>query len=385
MFCPECGDEFREGFDRCPDCHVALVGSRPSTPRRSATEDERAGDGDAAEAAPASGEPELPRTDVPKDDALVTIGRYFSPFEAETNRMALEQAGLRGWVFDALTGTTYVIGVGTRLAVAAEDEAAARAVLAAQPPAVMEDPPELDRQDDEVPAPSRPDDEARPRSTARLELFAVLLFTSLYTILWDLLDKRGPDSPQPIPLGGLVARSLWYVGLSFVIWRLLQKERGPLSPLSLPESAVAWGGEILLALPLFFVVWVLDARLNHWLRALGIPDAPSLWAPTLRQPGIALVYPLSSLFAAAYGEVVFRAYYISRLPLVLGERRVLSMLVAAALFALYHGYAWRSTVLLFATGVAYGVVYLSSRSLPRIVAAHWLHNLAVMVLYWADR
>jgi hypothetical protein len=25
MFCPECEDEFRDGFFRCPDCHVALV------------------------------------------------------------------------------------------------------------------------------------------------------------------------------------------------------------------------------------------------------------------------------------------------------------------------------------------------------------------------
>lgn len=25
MYCPECGDEFRPGFDRCPDCDVALV------------------------------------------------------------------------------------------------------------------------------------------------------------------------------------------------------------------------------------------------------------------------------------------------------------------------------------------------------------------------
>lgn len=27
MICPSCGDEFRDGFDRCPDCDVDLVAS----------------------------------------------------------------------------------------------------------------------------------------------------------------------------------------------------------------------------------------------------------------------------------------------------------------------------------------------------------------------
>ena len=29
MYCPECGAEYREGFDRCNDCDVALVQQRP--------------------------------------------------------------------------------------------------------------------------------------------------------------------------------------------------------------------------------------------------------------------------------------------------------------------------------------------------------------------
>jgi hypothetical protein len=28
VFCPKCGDEFREGVDFCPDCHVSLT-TRP--------------------------------------------------------------------------------------------------------------------------------------------------------------------------------------------------------------------------------------------------------------------------------------------------------------------------------------------------------------------
>ena len=59
----------------------------------------------------------------------------------------------------------------------------------------------------------------------------------------------------------------------------------------------------------------------------------------------------------------------------------MSVLVAAALFALHHGYGWASTIVIFVGGVVYGAVFLSSRSLPRLVAAHWFHNLAVLALY----
>ncbi len=36
MFCPQCGAEFREGFDRCADCDVALVGEPPPEPSHEA-------------------------------------------------------------------------------------------------------------------------------------------------------------------------------------------------------------------------------------------------------------------------------------------------------------------------------------------------------------
>ncbi len=66
---------------------------------------------------------------VPDVQPLVTVGRYFSPTEAHSYCMALEGAGLRAWVFDEAGGSYLGVGIGSRLQVRAEDEAAARALL----------------------------------------------------------------------------------------------------------------------------------------------------------------------------------------------------------------------------------------------------------------
>ena len=69
--------------------------------------------------------------DVAEDQPLVTIGRYFSPHDAHALRMALEEANLRAWVSEESGGAMFGVGIGSRLRVRAEDEAAARAVLEA--------------------------------------------------------------------------------------------------------------------------------------------------------------------------------------------------------------------------------------------------------------
>jgi len=96
---------------------------------------------------------------------------------------------------------------------------------------------------------------------------------------------------------------------------------------------------------------------------------------------MAPIFFLASFFGAAYEEVVFRAYLLSRLGPLLGKRHAWGVLAAAALFALIHGYPLGSTLAVLANGVVYGLVYISSRSLPRLVVAHWLYNLAVMNHY----
>jgi hypothetical protein len=72
-------------------------------------------------------------TDTPENDRLVTVGRYFNPTEAHTHRLALEEAGIDAVVVDESLGGMYGVAVGARLQVRAADDAAARAVLQAEP------------------------------------------------------------------------------------------------------------------------------------------------------------------------------------------------------------------------------------------------------------
>jgi hypothetical protein len=81
--------------------------------------------------------------DVVESQSLATVARYFSPAEAHTGRLALEDAGLPAWVADESMGTIYGIGVGARLQVRIEDEVAARAILEAGPTPAGSLPPEL--------------------------------------------------------------------------------------------------------------------------------------------------------------------------------------------------------------------------------------------------
>jgi membrane protease YdiL (CAAX protease family) len=219
-----------------------------------------------------------------------------------------------------------------------------------------------------------------PRRFETLELVAVALVTCAYPIFWSVLHERDPLPSSPV---WLLAHIPWYAGITLVVWILLQRRQAPLSPKPLPQTISSWAREIFAAGMLFLSAWILSPMIASLFENMGVPDSRAFearWASFFRQTGVAAVFPLESFFAAAYEEVVFRAYLIARLGILLG-RPAWGVLLAAALFALMHGYPPRSTLTVFALGVFYGVVYLSTRSLPRLVLAHWIYNLAVMSGY----
>jgi membrane protease YdiL (CAAX protease family) len=133
---------------------------------------------------------------------------------------------------------------------------------------------------------------------------------------------------------------------------------------------------------ILFVVWyVFEASLDRLLRAMGVRSGPTRWDAFFRQPGVATVFSITAFVAAAYEEVVFRAYLISRLSRTFGERTWWAVLASAVLFAFLHRYPLRPALLVLAYGAFCGVVYARSRSLPRLVVAHWLFNIEVMRHY----
>lgn len=397
MYCPRCRDEYREGFTWCHDCNVALVASPPSTPSKTGIDDRGVrAEADDPGAAPADPEAGREGTDILEDQELVTVGQYFNPIEAHGHRMALEQAGLRAWVCDENIGATYRVGIGTKLQVRAQDEADARAMLemdsapassdwwsdlnddVVEPPdAVAPAPREQAALASEVPS---VENDSRAGRFETLELVAVVLVTCASPIFWNVLRDRDrlPSGP-----GQLLASIPWHAGLTLVIWILLRRRQTAFSPMPLPRALPPWALEIFAGGMLFLLGWIFDRVIADLLEQMGVRDGPDFearWATFFRQTGLATAFRLESFFAATYEEVVFRAYLIARLSLVL-RRPAWAVLLAAALFALTHGYPPNSTLTVFVFGVVYGFVYLSSRSIPRLVVAHWIYNLAVMSEY----
>jgi len=129
-------------------------------------------------------------------------------------------------------------------------------------------------------------------------------------------------------------------------------------------------------------MWVLvDPVVARLLQLAGVPDGPTRWDSFYRQWGVPGIEVVDSFFAVLLEEVVYWAYLISRLHLVLGMRRGWSVVVAAVFFACTHGYPPLASLMVFSFGLVLGRAYLGSRSLPRLVVGHWLYNLAVMSHY----
>ena len=113
MFCPNCGDEYQAGFNRCDECNVALV--------------------EALELAPGLPPFELTTVLETGDQSLAVVAQSVLkgagvPSIARNERLQ----NLFGW---GSIGTGYSVAMGPiRIQVLREDEEVARELLKAKPP-----------------------------------------------------------------------------------------------------------------------------------------------------------------------------------------------------------------------------------------------------------
>jgi len=112
VFCPSCGDEYREGFMRCADCDIDLVESPPAAPEE-------------------PGPLAMATVLETGDQTLIAVARSILDSAGIVSIARNERLqNLFGW---GPIGTGYNVAMGPiRLQVLAEDEADAREMLAAQ-------------------------------------------------------------------------------------------------------------------------------------------------------------------------------------------------------------------------------------------------------------
>lgn len=162
--------------------------------------------------------------DVVEAEDLVTVERFFSPTDAHVHRAALEQAGLPAWVSDEVFGVVY--GVGARLQVRANDEAAARALLEAESPPVPAVPPECAQ----APGLTRRSSEVSQSLAMSVLLRLIAAFFGLVSfadlLLWLAWGTMGVKSLRA-PLASVLSLAAGGLGAfaSVQLWRLRENGR----------------------------------------------------------------------------------------------------------------------------------------------------------------
>jgi membrane protease YdiL (CAAX protease family) len=210
-------------------------------------------------------------------------------------------------------------------------------------------------------------------SSRAIEFAGVLLVAVVYPTLYEL--AVGSAGPPTAPLM-LVTMPL-YAGMAAVIGALLM--RGPGRPLRPREEWRGWGQQLMLCVPLLLGIWLVDVMVTDALRRLGVPTHPTAWDAAFSDAAVVAVFPVTAFFAALYEELVFRAYLLTRLKAWMGSAPAL-LLSALCFAAIHSSYSPRERATLFVAGLLYGVGWLGTRSLVALVAAHWAHNMVVMLL-----
>lgn len=212
------------------------------------------------------------------------------------------------------------------------------------------------------------------RLTNWIEVIAVLLVTCypylLSQVLYDNAGKRTIDADY------LLHFVPYYVGMATVLWILVRRDTLMPQPKSIGKSN--WIVEAVYAFLILLANWCLGILVLRFTTNWDIPKNAQANELVFASDAVRAAYAATLFFSALYEEVLFRVYLQAKLQSLMGGRVVVPIIASAVVFAECHGYSLRGTLRIFATGICYGIAYQYGRRVPRIVAAHWMHNLLVL-------
>jgi membrane protease YdiL (CAAX protease family) len=207
------------------------------------------------------------------------------------------------------------------------------------------------------------------------EVVAVVLVTCVSPLL--VRAYFGKDQPAEASVSSALVWIPWNAGMSGILWFLIRRD--PSVPQPQPLVLRMLWLEAILGFLIFSGDWSLKLIVGGIANLVGIKATgeplPILYADF----GLLAAHCVDYFFAAMYEELLFRVYLPTKLRPLLGNSAAAAIAASALLFTILHGYGWHSSLVLFAGAVFFGLLYHYSRAVPRLVLAHWLHNIVIFM------
>jgi len=207
-----------------------------------------------------------------------------------------------------------------------------------------------------------------------LELLAIFFLLAVPNFIY--LAAGYEASINELSVLDLVADAAFRIGWCALIPVLLTR-RGPFD-WKLPRSGREWAKEFGWGLLLILAIIGCDFVIGLIVEAMGVGD-PTLLGEPMDARTVAAFLMMTPIIGLNE-ELVFRVYAQTRLTQVLRSKRFLPVFVAAGVFAALHGYPLVSTIMILVFGLVLGASYQANGKIPRLVVAHTLWNVGVVVL-----